>query len=287
MIGFLNINKPLGLTSHDVVARVRRGLKIKKVGHAGTLDPLATGVLVVCLGAATRLSEYVMHTTKHYRAQIHLGVATTTDDAEGEITAQHDPSGLTRGDVERALERFRGEIEQIPPMYSAVKQGGRKLYDIARTGQVVERQPRRVAIMALDILEWSPPQVTVEVTCSAGTYIRSLAHDLGEVLGVGAHLSGLVRTASGSFRIEDAVMLDDLLNSADWTNHLIPPTAALGHLPVLQCDSAALDALRHGRAVADPAAAAGLLAQAYNASGELAAIVEGDGEKWRPQKVFV
>lgn len=287
MIGFLNINKPLGLTSHDVVARVRRGLKIKKVGHAGTLDPLATGVLVLCLGAATRLSEYVMHTTKQYRAQIHLGVETTTYDAEGEITAQHDTSHLTRGDVERALAQFVGQIEQFPPMYSAIKQGGRKLYELARAGEVVERQPRSVEIMALDILDWSPPQVTVDVTCSAGTYIRSLAHDLGEVLGVGAHLSGLVRTASGSFNLEDSADLDVLLDSPNWAEHLVPPAAALKHLPVIQCDPAALDNLTHGRVVPDPLAEAGLLAQAYNANGDLIAIVEGDGQYWRPHKVFV
>ncbi len=287
MIGFLNINKPLGLTSHDVVARVRRGLKIKKVGHAGTLDPLATGVLVLCLGSATRLSEYVMHTTKQYRAQVHLGVETTTYDAEGEITAQHDVSHLTRTDAERALRQFVGQIEQLPPMYSAIKQGGRKLYELARAGEVVERQPRKVEIMALDIVDWSPPQVTVEVTCSAGTYIRSLAHDLGEALGVGAHLSGLVRTASGSFNLEDAIILDALLDNPNWTDYLVPPAAALKHLPVIQCDEAALNHLTHGRAVPDPLAEAGLLGQAYNANGDLIAIVEGDGQHWRPHKVFV
>ena len=287
MIGFLNIDKPLGLTSHDVVARVRRGLKIKKVGHAGTLDPLATGVLVLCLGAATRLSEYVMHTTKQYRAQIHLGVETATYDAEGEITAQYDIYHLTLADIERALAQFMGEIEQLPPMYSAIKQGGRKLYDIARAGEEVERQPRRVEIMALDILDWSPPQVTVDVTCSAGTYIRSLAHDMGEVLGVGAHLSGLVRTASGSFHLADSIGLDALLENSDWTHYLVPPAAALVHLPVIQCDAAALDNLTHGRPVPDPLAEAGLLAQAYNANGDLIAIVEGDGQDWRPHKVFI
>jgi tRNA pseudouridine55 synthase len=287
MMGFLNINKPLGLTSHDVVARVRRGLKIKKVGHAGTLDPLATGVLVLCLGAATRLSEYVMHTTKRYRAQIHLGVETKTYDAEGEITAQHDVTSLTRSDFERVLAQFVGQIEQVPPMYSAVKQGGRKLYQLARAGEVVERQPRSVEIMALEILDWSPPQVTVDVVCSAGTYIRSLAHDLGESLGVGAHLSGLARTTSGSFTLADAVALDALLKDPDWTKYIISPAAALKHLPVIQCDPAALDSLTYGRPVPDPLAEAGLLAQAYNANGDLIAIVEGDGHNWRPHKVFV
>lgn len=287
MNGFLNIDKPLGLTSHDVVARVRRGLKVKKVGHAGTLDPLATGVLVVCVGTATRLSEYVMHTTKRYRAQIHLGVTTTTYDAEGEITAQHDASHLTRLDVEQALAQFVGEIEQLPPMYSAIKQGGRKLYDIARAGEMVERQPRHIEIMALEIIDWSLPQVTVDVMCSAGTYIRSLAYDLGEALGVGAHLSGLVRTASGSFRFDETVSLESLLEASDWTKYLVSPAAALVHLPVIQCDAASADHLAHGRPVPDPLAEAGLLAQAYNANGDLIAIVQGNGEQWLPHKVFV
>lgn len=287
MNGFLNIDKPLGLTSHDVVARVRRSLNIKKVGHAGTLDPLATGVLVVCVGTATRLSEYVMHTIKRYRAQIHLGVTTTTYDAEGKITAQRDASHLTRLDVEQALAQFVGEIEQLPPMYSAVKQGGRKLYDIARAGDEVERQPRHVEIMVLEIVDWSPAQVTVEVTCSAGTYIRSLAYDLGETLGVGAYLSGLVRTASGSFRLDEAVSLDALLEASDWAEYLVSPAAALAHLPVIECDAAGLDHLSHGRPVPDPLAEAGLLAQAYNAKGDLIAIVQGDGQRWLPHKVFV
>ncbi|NDJ61826.1 MAG: tRNA pseudouridine(55) synthase TruB, partial [Chloroflexi bacterium] len=199
MFGFLNIDKPLGWTSHDVVAKLRRGLQIKKIGHAGTLDPLATGVLVICLGAATRLSEYVMDTTKRYRAVVHLGVTTDTYDAEGEITAQRPSDHLSEADVRDALGAFVGALEQVPPMYSAIKQGGRKLYDLARAGEVVERPPRPVHIHALEVVAWQPPQVTLDVTCSPGTYIRSLAYDLGAALGVGAHLAGLMRTASGSF----------------------------------------------------------------------------------------
>lgn len=285
-MGFLNVDKPAGLTSHDVVAQVRRGLKIKKVGHAGTLDPLATGVLVICIGAATRLSEYVMHTEKRYRARIHLGVRTTTYDAEGEVTARHDASQVSRAEVEQALAGFVGEIEQIPPMYSAIKQGGRKLYDLARAGQVVERQPRPVRIASLEIVDWAPPLVTVDVVCSAGTYIRSLADDLGQALGTGAHLAGLVRTASGSFHLEDAVQPAALLESETWQQYLIPPAQALSHLPVVQCDDAAAEALMHGRAVPDAGATAGTLAQACNAAGDLLAIVEGDGQHWRPRKVF-
>ncbi len=229
--GFLNLDKPAGLTSHDVVARIRRGLAVKKVGHAGTLDPLATGVLVICIGGATRLSDYVMHATKVYRARIHLGISTTTYDAEGEVVAEQDSSTLTLDAIETALDSFRGEIEQVPPMYSAIKQGGRKLYDLARAGEVVERAPRRVTIDSLRVLAWTPPEVTVEVACSAGTYIRSLAHDLGDALGTGGHLSGLVRLRSGGFVLDDSIGLETLLAADDWQQWLIPPRIALAPMP--------------------------------------------------------
>jgi tRNA pseudouridine55 synthase len=286
VFGFFNINKPLGLTSHDVVARVRRNLRIKKVGHAGTLDPLATGVLVVCVGAATRLSEYVMHTTKQYRAQMRLGVATTTYDAEGDVTAIQDASGVTERDLDHALADFVGAIAQQPPMYSAIKQGGRKLYELAREGQVVERPARPVQILHLAVVDWSPPEATLDVTCSSGTYIRSLAHDIGEALGVGAHLTGLTRTANGNFNIDDAIDLDTLLASANWQQYLIGPRTALNHLPHLHLDAAAVEDINQGRFVPDAAAQVDVVAQTYDPDGTFVAILKGDGCGWRPHKVF-
>lgn len=284
--GFLNIDKPLKMTSHDVVARVRRGLKVKKVGHAGTLDPLATGVLVICVGAATRLSEYVMHTQKRYTARVHLGVTTDTYDAEGETLQIRDASAVTRADVEQALPRFTGDIQQVPPMYSAIKQGGRKLYELARAGEVVERPARPVRIESLVITDWSPPQFTLDVTCSAGTYIRSLAYDLGEVLGTGAHLAGLVRSASGSFALENAVTLETLLEADDWQRHLILPQQALTHMPLVTLDSQQLDHIQHGRAIPADGATQAELAQAQDADGQFAAILKRDDDLWRPEKVF-
>ncbi len=284
--GFLNVNKPLHLTSHDVVARLRRGLHIKKVGHAGTLDPLATGVLVICVGAATRLSEYVMHATKQYQARIHLGVETTTYDAEGNILTGVDASAISRLAVETALSQFIGAVEQVPPMHSAIKQGGRKLYELARAGQVVEREPRAVTIDSLEITDWNPPVVTVRVVCSAGTYIRSLAHDLGAVLGVGAHLSGLVRTASGNFHLKDALELDTLLSAADWQHYLIPPLPALRPMPVIQFEPEDVLRLVRGQVVQSEGVTAGTLAQAYAGDGRLIAIVRGDDAGWHPHKVF-
>lgn len=284
--GFLNVDKPVGMTSHDVVAAVRRGLRIKKAGHAGTLDPLASGVLVVCLGSATRLSEYVMASTKRYRARVRLGVETDTYDAEGEVLAARDASGVTLDAVEQALEPLRGEIAQIPPMYSAVKQGGRKLYELARAGETVARAARPVFIEMLTVTEWTPPIVTLDIVCSAGTYVRSLAHDLGAALGVGAHLAGLVRLASGVFKLEDAVPLDVLLAEPDWTRRVIPPAAALTRWPVVDLDADALSRVMRGQALPDARASAGTLAQGRAPDGELAAVLEGDGVRWRPIKVL-
>jgi tRNA pseudouridine55 synthase len=285
--GFLNIHKAQGMTSHDVVARVRRGLKIKKVGHAGTLDPLATGVLVVCLGGATRLSEYVMQSTKRYRARVYLGVTTDTYDAEGEVQLRRDAAHVTRADVESALNPFLGDIQQIPPMYSAIKQGGRKLYDLARAGDIVEREPRAVRIDALEIMDWSLPEFTLDVTCSAGTYIRSLAYDLGESLGVGAHLSGLIRLAGGRFKIEDAVTLDDLVTAENWMQFVVPPQTALSDWPAVNLTAADADHILHGRAIQSSDSHISDLAFAYAPDGQLIAIVQAGDGLLRPHKVFL
>jgi tRNA pseudouridine55 synthase len=287
--GFLNIDKPLGLTSHDVVSAVKRGVRrygnTVRVGHAGTLDPLATGVLVVCVGGATRLAEYAMHAEKGYRATVRFGVVTDTYDAEGAIVRENDASHLTAEDVEAALAPFRGTLAQVPPMYSAIKQGGRKLYEIARAGEVVEREPRTVVITALTLREWRPPLAVLDVACSAGTYIRSLAYDLGEALGVGASLAGLVRTKSGAFRLESALTLEAA--AADPAAHLIAPGDALAHMPRLTLQPADHDAVAHGRAaLGAETAAPGTLALAYTESGELIAIVRAVGELWQPEKVF-
>jgi tRNA pseudouridine55 synthase len=283
--GFLNIDKPLGMTSHDVVAKVRRKAGMKRVGHAGTLDPLATGVLIVCLGNATRLSEYVMQSTKRYRARVHLGVTTNTYDAEGGILQQQDPSHITPEAVEAVLGRFLGDIRQIPPMYSAIKQGGRKLYELARAGATVEREARSVRIDSLTISEWQPPQFTLDVTCSAGTYIRSLAYDIGEALGVGAHLAGLVRVASGSFTLEKAVPLDVWLAAEDWESYLIAPSDALRDWPAIALNAAEVERIQRGQAINADGNGDGL-AFGYAPDGRLIGLLRADGSLWRPHKVF-
>ncbi len=286
--GLLNIDKPSQMTSHDVVAKVRRYTKTKKVGHAGTLDPLATGVLVICVGRATRLSEYVMHTTKRYQARVHLGVTTDTYDAEGTVLQERDANHITREMVEAALTHFVGDIAQVPPMYSAIKQGGRKLYELARAGEIVERPARQVTIAQLTVLDWSPPHFTLDVECSAGTYIRSLAYDLGEILGVGAHLAGLIRTASGVFRLEEAIQLDSLLDNPNWQDKLIPADEALAQLPALHLDESAYDHIRHGRAIpGGDDCVDNTLARAYAPDGNFVAIIQAKGGIWHPHKVFL
>ncbi len=295
MFAFLNLNKPLGLTSHDAVARVRRLLRDRdqkdvKVGHAGTLDPLATGVLVLCLGAATRLSEYVMNHDKTYRAAIMLGIETATYDAEGKATATVDASHIGRDAVERALAAYAGKIAQIPPMYSAIKQGGRKLYDLARAGQVVDRAARTVTIHSILVERFDTdvpqhPVVVCEVRCSAGTYIRSLAHDLGVSLGVGAHLTALERTASGAFRVEDAATLEQLATLDDWSPVLTAPLDGLAGIPRVELIVAEWDEIRHGRAIA-AAASDGEIAAA-TVDGQLRSILRAETGQWMPHKVFL
>jgi tRNA pseudouridine55 synthase len=254
--GILNLNKPRGPTSHDIVGRVRRLTGIRRVGHAGTLDPMATGVLVLCLGKATRVVEYLMASRKAYTARVRLGESTNTYDAEGEVMerAQVD---VDRAQVEAALAPFRGNIMQAPPMFSAVKRGGVPLYRLARQGIEVERQPRPVEIFELELRAWELPDFTLDIACSAGTYVRSLAHDVGEALGCGAHLTALTRLASGGFRLEDSITIDEFESAASedrWREFLLPIHAALAHFPAVQLDPEPATRLCNGQAI--PARAA-------------------------------
>ncbi len=206
----LVIDKPRGLTSHDVVARVRRITRMQKVGHAGTLDPAATGVLVVLVGKATRLAQFFVDLEKRYRGRVVLGVTTDTQDAEGQVASTADVSGVTQPQIEEAFAAFEGETEQIPPMVSALKRDGTPLYVLARRGEVVERAPRPITISELRILSVEMPEVEFEMTCSRGTYVRTVAADIGARLGCGGHLGQLVRTAVGPFHVNDATSLDEL-----------------------------------------------------------------------------
>ena len=283
--GFFNVNKPSGITSHDVVARIRRKLGVKKVGHAGTLDPLATGVLVICVGDATRLAEYVMATTKGYTATVHLGVETTTYDGEGKITARQDVSDVTRDDIETLLPKFTGTLDQVPPLYSAIKKDGRKLYDLARAGESVDLEPRPVIIESLTLVAWEPPFFVLDVVCGSGTYIRSLAHDIGASLGVGAHLAALHRTRSGTFDVENAVALDDLLDVEDPLQWLIPAARAMEAFPTVHLSPVDLDDIHHGRVI-EWHGASDTIGAAIAPDGRLVAVLMLEAGHARPHKVF-
>jgi len=210
MDGILNINKPWGKTSFSIVAMVKRLSGERRVGHAGTLDPAATGVLPVCLGQGTRIIEFLVDATKAYRAEIELGMVTDTYDASGRIIQRGDPSGISQNQLESVLTSFCGLIWQTPPMYSAVKYQGKPLYELARTGITVERGSRLTEIHRLELVDWQPPVATIEVVCGKGTYIRSLAYDLGQALGCGAYLKSLIRLRCGLFDIREAVSVPQL-----------------------------------------------------------------------------
>lgn len=249
MHGFINIDKPIGVTSHDVVARLRRITRIKRIGHAGTLDPAASGVLVVAIGQATRLIEYVQDDThKEYHAHIALGTATDSDDATGSIIQSAPLPQLTDYILEQTLRQFTGSIQQVPPKVSAIHVGGQRMYDLARQGIAPELPSRPVTIYALTLLSWSSASLEVNVRCAKGTYIRSLARDIGVALGTCAHLSSLRRTAVGEFTVDTALTLHDL-TFEDISSHCVSPQHAIRHLPTYQLDDADLQRIRHGIAV--------------------------------------
>lgn len=233
MDGVVVVDKPTGFTSHDVVAKVRRSLGLDKVGHTGTLDPMATGVLPLVLGRGTKLAQYLTGSAKSYRATLRLGVSTDTLDAEGQVTAEAPvPAGLDAAAIEAALEPLRGAIDQVPPMYSAKKIGGKKLYQLARKGVEVVREAKPVVVHALTQVAFEGHDLTVDVTCSAGTYVRVLAQDIGAHLGCGAHLTALRRTAAGPFTLAQAVALEALTDAPELAaQHLISLSDALREMP--------------------------------------------------------
>ena len=254
MDGFLNINKTAGWTSHDVVARVRSLVKTPKVGHAGTLDPQATGVLPICLGKATKLAEFLLHTDKKYRVVMKLGVVTDTQDADGQVLKRAETSALDLESVEKVLKAFVGRIQQVPPMYSAIKIKGQPLYKMARRGQVIERPAREVTIYSLDVLEMRESEVTFDVVCSRGTYIRTLCADAGERLGVGAHCLRLERRRCGPFRIEEAVTLEEFESVLAQGKHqrlVYGLSEVLDHLPELVIRTERAERVLHGAPLGD------------------------------------
>lgn len=227
MTGLLLVDKPAGMTSHDVVDRVRAAAAMRRIGHTGTLDPAATGLLILCLGNATRLSEHLTGLDKTYEGVMRLGVVTDSHDMDGAVLQERDVPELTEEEIRAAFEKFTGEIEQIPPMVSAVKIGGERLYKKARKGETVERKPRAITVKKFELLSFESPRVQFRIECSRGTYVRTICHDLGELIGCGGALESLRRTAVGAHRIEDAHALDELQTPDDVRAALLPIEEAL------------------------------------------------------------
>ena len=288
--GYLIVDKPAGWTSFDVVARARRLLGERKVGHAGTLDPAATGVLPLAVGSATKTLEHLAGASKSYLAEVTFGVETDSHDVDGVVTAVRDASGLTAERVEAALAGFRGELAQVPPMHSAIKIGGRKLYELARRGEEIDRPPRPVTIHRLDLLDWAPPVATVWVDCSKGTYIRSLARDLGDAVGTGAYMSNLVRYRTGPFHLCEAITLAELAEADlpwSWPSLAMHPDAVTLDMPALILDDAGTRRWRQGSAIPADGPARGEC-RAYSTDGEWLGLGKADaaGAAWKPAKVI-
>jgi tRNA pseudouridine55 synthase len=298
MDGILNLNKPTGMTSHDVVGKVRKLLGLRRVGHAGTLDPGASGVLPVCVGQATRVAEYLSESGKAYRATLVFGIVTDTYDAEGVVVRETDAGELTRTQIEALLPSFLGKQMQVPPRYSAIKLAGQPAYKRARAGEEITLEARSITIFSLEIVDWQPPALTLDIECSKGTYIRSLAYDLGERSGYGAYLSRLVRTRSGPFVLSGSITLEQLAEAVERgevQGYLHAAEEALAGAPSLALDAETALRVRHGNAFhaeLDEPEQAGVnarkLARVYDQEGHFLAVAAWDEDRrvWHPVKVF-
>ncbi len=296
MFGLLNIDKPCDVTSRDVVNHVQRLTRPHKVGHAGTLDPLATGVLVVCLGQATRLNEFVQHLPKHYTGTFLLGRRSDTEDTEGEVVELADAPQPDQNTIDQTLAQFRGTIEQRPPAFSALKVKGQRAYSLARRGKEVMLTPRPVTIHALHLVRYDYPELVLDVVCSSGTYIRSLGRDIGEALGSCAVMSALRRTAIGPFTLDQSCAMDEV-TAKTLAGHMLPATLAVEHLARVEVNAKEIEELRHGRFIAgtipDVATTCGVskceteLAAAVDAHGNLVALLSAAPKGGlKPHRVF-
>ena len=294
MNGIFNIDKPYGITSMDVIRQIRHATNISKVGHGGTLDPLASGVIPVAIGNSTRLLEYILNNNKKYLAEITLGVSTNTYDREGEITKQADTSHINQQDIEELLKNFTGEMSQIPPMYSAIKSNGKKLYSLARKGINVERPPRTTIVYSILLKSYDNPVMKIEINCSKGFYVRSLANEIGELLNCGAHLTNLRRTASGSFSISQSNKLSTVIEKilcGDPKDILLDPTDYLENIDQIYLSENETNLVKTGRRIKlSPQYSLKNINMAlgFNADKSFLAILAPDYKtsEWYPKKVF-
>lgn len=291
MEGVLNINKPSGVTSHDVVARVRKILGVRRIGHTGTLDPIATGVLVLCIGKATRIARYLESSEKEYEAVMRLGMITDTQDSTGRVLERRHYIPPSRDEIERTIFRFIGEVSQRPPVFSALKVSGVPSYRLAREGRAMPLAPRNVFIREIRLAYYEDPYVGISIRCSKGVYIRTLCADIGEALGTGAHLTGLVRTRSGRFGLERALTLDELsfmAKSGCIGSALVTMDDALSDMPSVRLDRAMDRRLRLGNKIALEADDIDArLVRVHDVSGRLIAIGRIESGMLRPETVFL
>lgn len=286
--GILLLDKPPGMSSNQAVQKVRWLFQARKAGHTGTLDPFATGMLPICLGEASKTAAFMLDHDKTYEARARLGIATETGDIEGETVRDETVPEICEAGIETAMDRFRGNIEQVPPMYSALKHEGRPLYKLAREGREVERKPREVTIHELELLAWEPPDLTFRVRCSKGTYVRTLAEDLAAALGSCAHLRTLRRTASGPFQA-DMVTLDELESRVETGNPeslLLPPDAGLADWPIITLDESDASRFSHGNPVDTNEPATGMV-RVYGPEGQLLGMGEKvSGKLLKPKRIM-
>jgi tRNA pseudouridine55 synthase len=282
----LPVDKPVGPTSHDIVARARRDLNVPRIGHTGTLDPFASGLLLLCVGRATRLAEYLTGLAKGYEAVARLGVSTDTEDHQGEIVEERSGwESLTEDYIRAAMTDFTGTIDQIPPQFSAKKVDGVRMHERARRGEHVELPARSITVHELELIEFSAPFVRFRTVCSSGTYVRSLARDLGEALGVGAHLTELRRTSIGRFSVTDSVSVDTIQDPGAVDTAAIAPLAAMAHLRTLAVGQDDVTRISHGQKVTVEGEPDGPVAVAFGE--DLVAVGEVNDGRLRPKKVFV
>jgi tRNA pseudouridine55 synthase len=305
MNGIFNIYKPEGPTSFNIVSSVKKLTGEKRVGHAGTLDPTASGVLPVCVGRATRVIEYLMDSVKRYRAGIEFGKTTDTYDAEGTITSESDPSGIDRTQIEKSLSSFHGEIQQVPPVYSALKYRGRPYYELARSGIEFEIESRPVTVHDISIIDWQPPVVTLDISCGKGTYIRSIANDLGQLLGCGAYMKSLVRSKYGIFTVDNSVSLEELDQAFThdyWHRYIYPSDSVLVNMKAIVVDDENRQRIENGRPLENKyidtkndisensslTGYSGTRCRAYGVDGHFIGVLRFDAEtgEWRPEKIF-
>ena len=293
--GLLNINKPIGITSMDVVREIKKSTGIKKVGHGGTLDPMASGVIPIAIGTSTRLLEYILNGDKNYIATIELGRRTDTYDSEGKTVEKSDPQGISIDEIINVLSKFNGEMTQIPPMHSALKVQGKRLYELARSGTVIERPPRNVTIYEVSLEEFNSPNIVVGIRCSKGFYVRTFADDIGHLLGCGAFLSSLKRVASGPFKIEDAMTLDQtisMISDGNLQELILDPGSCINGAQRIQLNEETETMVKHGRAIgyineSSPITDSSL-AVAYDNQSRFVAVLRFNEnlQEWHPEKVF-